>query len=211
MGVFDDIIEKYGPLFSATYGNPKGGDPDAYARFSRAPINFKDFGMLMRSIGGGAQFQGATNPSGEYLPGDKRISVTVPPGSSFDDVQNIIRHEDTHATLDKVGRVDSIIPQNLLATPPTTRIDKFFMGLMGPSNSGLVDSWLNSRRGGEFNAELPAYMTAYRPGELPGVTAPQSESWVNSYAPTLPSQARDQVLRMNKISLGAAQMWSPPK
>ena len=183
MGAFDEIITKY--------GSPQESIPAAQARFSRAPISFVDFATLARNLG--------PFTVGGYDRSSKAIQIA--PSASFGLTQGVVRHEDVHALLDSIDRGRTGLPPSLHSIPPTV-LDR----VSGSAPIDLDQVGSRSYGGGHFNSEIPAYMTAYSPGQLKGITPDMAQRWVNAYSQTLPDDARSKILRLGEISRGATSM-----
>lgn len=192
MGAFDDIIAKYGnaqvsaPTALTRYGKAQPSAVTAFARFSRRPISFHPSAFP------------TLPPAGLYDSTRKSITVNFTPDAVFERIQGVIRHEDAHAVLDSVGRSGTALPPPLRVIPPNPLQ---FANANLPSTS-LDQTWTASGRAGGFDAEIPAYMIAYRPGELPGITPDMAERWVNAYSKNIPNDARNKIVRLGEISRG---------
>lgn len=200
MGAFDDIIQ--------AYGNPQGSIPAAQARFSRAPISFlnalaKNFDPRVPSIptliGRTLVPPSPPPPSGGYNPRSRSITLTVTPISTYEQMQHIANHEDVHAVLDSIGRRRAPLPPSANSLPPDDLEKRYNFAPLD-----IETRWDMSHRAGQFNAEIPAYLTAYRPGEIYGVNPDMAKQWVDSYSKTLPDDARSKIVRLGAISRGQA-------
>lgn len=166
-------------LFLGTDPVPGLGLASAQSRFTKTPITFD---MRLRS---------RTGPvPGRYYPNPSDIVIYPTKDASYQDINSVIHHEDTHALLDKSGAQGSrgSLDRDLMRIPGA--ISPLGMEQFLPENFGM------SGQPGFFSSEWPAYMTAYKEGEMPDITPEMAASWLFRYADRLPTDAKRMLMRI---------------
>ena len=206
----DNIIPP--PPALKDYSSKKGQEPQqaidsatntssqAMSRFTRTPIQITNIkGLaddLSKSLGVKVIVEGEDkqpeSATGEYDPDTKNISVDLRGKPKFKDLMRTIEHEDVHALLAK----EEGNRRYKLADPSGTL--KHLISLFLPDNTDYDarTAFFRSNRSGDVNRELPAYMVAYEPGQLQGLTREQRDKWLQRYLPTLKDSTRKTLLKI---------------
>lgn len=191
--VYDDAVK------AIQTGDPSVAfnDPTTvFSRFTKTPMTILGHNPYTRKMS-------ANKSVGLYHPDRKNAEVILPPQNpTWADLQGTIHHEDTHAALDQAGKSMADFADNLF----TQRTDPSAIG-MGPHPiTFMLDAFDDSRRMGNAYSELPAYMTAYKPGEIQGITPEMAADWLQRYISSLPSNAGKTVSRISESNKAAQRV-----
>lgn len=194
MASLSDLMQSPYPVILGT---------EAMSRFTKAPIIFRNVGKeqlerpasinyLMTKLFGPPDF---TQPStGGYNFGTGDINVSsyqkVP---TWQDVMGTVHHEDIHSLLGKAGYT---YPE--LTSYPT----RGYNPITKAANAFNIGS-----RGGDVQRELPAYVGAYNPNQLPGFTEEDRQAYLDRLYPTLKPDVAQTLMRIIQ-SYNASQ--NPP-
>jgi len=154
----------------------------ARSRFTHAPIDATNEEHLDDEIRKDMARFGIKIPprkilgtANEGFEGDGEISIDLHGKPSYKDLAHIIHHEDVHALLDPL---------------PDLR------PLGGAIDQKARAAWTRSDRGGHITMELPAYMIAWRPGDLKGFSTEDRNAWLKKFLPTMPPKTQAMMLRI---------------
>ncbi len=116
--------------------------------------------------------------------------------ASWEDINRAIHHEDIHAAIG--GNRGTLYPP--LVNPGTG------------DRSSVMAAWEQSNRIGDPLRELPAYMGAYKPGDLQGVTPEMASAWISKYADQLKPEMKEKLMRIASSgqSIQAPSPHPPP-
>lgn len=185
---------------------------NAVSRFTRTPVHITDEGHIRQSMHnlieglGGAGFR----VEGEDPTKDKRIyrgpatglyadwesegksdpSINVTSHAdkaSFPDVMGAIAHEDIHALLEQAK-----YKYPYLDVDPTSWLKSLLYDPTELARQGMQ----KASRGGDWHAEVPAYVGAYKPEELPGFSEKDRQDYLKRLMPTLNPRTAETLKRM---------------
>jgi len=168
---------------------------DAYSRFTRAPIKLSNYDRIIQAIHDKLDWLGAKpttrptptpdNPSsGEYDPSKHQIFVNLHgQHPTYSDMQTTLHHEDIHAALAQYLGANKAPTPNII---DTSSFGNMLKSLWSMPSVNAVDAFYRGHRAGDPALEVPAYMGAYKPGELPGMTPKDREMYLHGLYATLP-------------------------
>ena len=172
-------------------------ETQAQSRFTRSPITIKNPSLKIAALAKALEADGigvgtptidnsGEPPTGAYYPSGK-IEVTAHgPNPSYAELQNVIHHEDIHALLEKAGIDSSKVPstpwyQNLVYLNP---IDK------------AIHSFYAGKRAGSLTDELPAYVGAFDPKQMPEFTEGDRQRFLTQFKTILPDKVAQTFQRL---------------
>ncbi len=185
------------------------GDPEeirdteatAVGRFTRTPVR-------LRNLYKAAKIGPDPYPepvSGAYTwdkrKGTKDITLDLHNTPRYQDVNSASLHEQIHSLLSPSGE-----------TPPQPDDDPRQLWNVSPSIWDAEQSFKLGKRGGYMYDELPAYMGAYHPGQLNGVTPDLRRYYLDQFREKLdPSKHNlfDKMVRTNDYGLPPDQRYFP--
>lgn len=172
---------------------------DAASRFTKTPIKISDPGNIDDLIGALGKLgikayvedpeakkeAEKVNPvQGEYYPSAKESELTVnSPTPSLEDIHRILFHEDIHAALEKAGY-----------KYPDLRND--WRDLIYDPVGQATEAFMRANRAGAIPQELPAYVGAYSPKEMPGLSGADRQRYLERLYSTLPPDTLRQLARI---------------
>lgn len=198
-----DDDKKLGKFTKIILGeDPTGKDAPAYSRLTRTPVTFEDQGQIRRNMadsmkrfnamGIKAYIEGEDkNPykgpaEGSYKP--EGIQVTsYRDYPSYSDVAGVVSHEDIHALLEKAG----------YKYPDITKPQSFWQSMAGYSPQSLAERAMQEgMRAGNPRVEVPAYVGAYNPKQLPGFSEEDRQRYLTGLYQNMTPQLAVQLKRI---------------
>lgn len=165
----------------------------AYSRKAKVPIKIVDMKDYMDNASNAFDFQPQNDEAtGAYFPssdssrdfdGLDSIRIRVPAkGAKPEGITDVLKHELVHHLTTSNGArlpfANDMVDNFKTAAPQPG----FFNNLLNDSrgNASPVNdyNWLQAKRGGAYNLELPAYMSVYNQRELPQVTKYQRDVYM---------------------------------
>ncbi len=156
----------------------------ADSRFTRTPISIENYDQNK-----------PTNVTGAYDPGDAVISVNASGQPTYADLMNTISHEDIHSLLDDDHRHQvGVVPQAGARDPSS--VVNYLGSMFAPPAEAAGRGFQEGKRSGVMGDELPAYVGAYKTGQLAGFTPEQRAQWMRMYTPSLDAARQRTMFRI---------------
>lgn len=170
-------------LYDLAGNNLDGQGPTVYSRFTRQPAKIYNNFAQPRAIDPAFESTGETI---QYRDGTSDEKVRLSGDPSWASLQNTLHHEDVHALMNT------------------------FEGPALPDSPKVMQAWSKAKPLGAVNAELPAYMVAFKEGQIPGITKADRDQWLQQWAAQIPGAQREKVMRMAAGS-DASQIGTLPQ
>lgn len=151
-----NLLDSINKFINSPVGESFG---DAQGRWTKTPIKINNVYTLLdklKALGFGmAKVTGETKETtGSYQPG--QISIELGKDATFKDLNGTALHEQIHDLLNSSDQGSAL------------------NGLY----FDLINKYYKSKRAGSFNDEMPAYMGAFKPGEIKDVSMDQRNSYI---------------------------------
>ncbi len=172
----------------------------AQSRFTRTPIRINNTDQTVASLLNSLkEFNPTINqtPSegastGTYTPSNQNIDVSLYGNNpSYKDFAGTLHHEDIHALLDKSGNTAPKV--DITNAPILDQLKELFY-YRTPEQA--TQAFNKGNRSGDIKEELPAYVGAYKPNELPGMDEAARQRYLNLLRNNLPENGRQSLTRI---------------
>lgn len=168
----------------------------AQSRFTKTPINIsnpnKVIDLINKNLGFKTDAQSSdfneVGPRSSYSPETNQISIGLGPNPTYNDFANDLSHENIHAVLKR--------QPYQLSFQPKDYIKNLARNFFSPLEERALSGFAQGNRAGNANLELPAYMGAFKPGELKGINDDDRMMFLRSFLPTLNDTQRNLLVRI---------------
>lgn len=157
---------------------------DAYNRWTKGPV------AISKQKTNTPDFREVTGLLSKRALGPQRMSATATGNPNWKEMQHTLAHEAIHKV---VGDNRGMIPIGDAVLPEPSQFEE----MAGyPPHTQEKDIWDMSQRQGDPDREIPAYMSAYKPGELLGVKPEDAEEYVSRLIPKMTPKSANTLQRI---------------